>query len=362
MKRIYLIGAVISISIVLVGCQPEEEKKESVPMKQVGARELLTEDFEHWVELQGALESDNDVMLTPQTAGTISRIYVKEGQKVRRGQIIAYMDSDIISSNVEEVQTALENAEYVYDKQVALYERGVGTEFDTTQAYNQVQSLKRKISTLRTQAGKSAVVAPFDGYVEEVYPSQGEVGGPGMPICHLVGLNTIRATAAISESYFRNIGKGSLVSVEVPALDTAIEQEITRVSKYVNPNNRTYQIHIDLDNKNESLVPNLVAKIAVLDKLIEGAKVVESRSIQYDKDGNPYVYWLELKAESDEEASEEDEEATTKYVAHLSFVESLSSYRGMTAIRIIDAIPAKSKIVTIGAEGIQDGEEVVISF
>src|SRR5690606_5339296 len=171
------------------------------------------------------------------------------------------------SKNVEEIQTALDNAEYVYGKQVSLFKKGVGTEFDTTQAYNQVESLRRKISTLRAQAGKSAVVAPFAGYVEEIYPSQGEVGGPQSPICHLVGLKSILATAAISESYYQDITAGSKVKIEIPALDTTImELEISRVSKYVNPNNRTYQIHVDLNNPNDLLVPNLVAKILVRDK------------------------------------------------------------------------------------------------
>ena len=343
MNKSTLIVGVVAVTLASCGeAEKEEEPKALLP--NVQAEEIVVQDFEHWVELQGSLQSENDVMLTPEMGGVIRSIRFKDGDEVKKGQTIAVIDSDIISKNIDEVEVGLENAYFILEKQRALYQKGVGTAFDTTQAYNQVKSLVKKRQTLLAQAGKSIVTAPFSGVIEDVRQKEGEVGAPQIPLCHLVGLTDLTAKASISEAYLKNIGKGSRVQIEIPALDTLVTGlTVDRVSHYVNPMNRTYTVHIDIDNESESLLPNLVTRIKVMDKEIEKALVVPASAVQFDKDGNTYVFRLKEKEDH--------------FVSELIMVDVLSSYNGMNAIDG-EGLSKSDLIVTVGGEGIEDNTEV----
>ena len=156
--------------------------------------------------------------------------------------------------------------------------------------------MNKQLETLRTQAGKSIVTAPFSGVIDEVMPTEGEVGGPQVPICHIIGLEKLTVVGNISESYLKSIQEGSDVEIIIPSLDTTLtDLKIDRVSKYVNPGNRTYKVFVDVENTTGVIIPNLVARIKVKDESIENALTVQSSAIQYNKDGNTYLFTADKK-------------------------------------------------------------------
>ena len=341
-KSTLLIGA----TVVLVACGGEkkvEDKKEVNNLKNVQVEQLKIDDYEHWVSIQGAIEAKEDAMIVPQASGTIRAINVSEGDYVKKGKVIAVIDSDIISKNIQEVETALELAEYALEKQTSLMKKGVGTEFEFKQAENQVKSLESKLETLKTQAGKSVVTAPFEGIVDQVFTSTGELGAPQVPICHLVGLNKLTASGNLSDSYIKNIKEGSVIDVVIPALDTTLKNlSITRASKFVNPKNGTYKVEVALE-KYESIVPNLTVQLKIMDEQIRNVKQINNKALQYDKQGNQYIF-----------VANPVDSTVSKYT-----VEVLSSYNNYSAIKADNLNPG-SAIVIVGGEGIEDKEKVNI--
>jgi len=341
----------LSLGLILGLSSCEEEKKketEIIPLPNVRVNQLIAGDFKHWVELQGTIETSQDVMLTPQVGGTIRRISVVEGQTVRKGQLIAYMDNSIIGSNIAEAEAALDNARYNYNKQEELNKAGVGTKFNFRQTYDQVKISEKRIASLKAQAGKAAVFAPFDGIIDEIYPSVGEVGGPGIPICHLVGVENMTVAASLSESFISKVSEGTKVRVILPALDTVISDlTINRVSRYINPTNRTFTVYVDIPNEQKHIVPNMVAKVQINDATYINALQVDNSSIQYDKNGETYFFRLK---DLGEEA----------YVSEFVRVKRVSSYDGKTVITSDSDLSDGDLIVTDGSEGIQNADTVKI--
>ena len=345
MNKVGIWTGLFALLLLASACEEpaKEEGAEKKPLPNVEAEEVSVETLDHWVELQGTIESAQDVMLTPVMAGTIRRITVEEGQRVRRGQLVAAMDNDVLVKSIVEAEEARNNAFYIWEKQKELMEAGVGNEFEYEQAKNGTKMAQARIDGLRVQAGKAAVFAPFDGVVDEVYPSVGEVGGPGIPICHVIGLKDLRIVASISEAYMKNIGVGSAVKIEVPALEMTFQDTISRVSKYVNPKNRTYKIIIDVDNQDEVLVPNLTVKIKVKDRSAANALIVDNAAIQYDKEGDTHLFKVVRK--------------DTVMTSVLVPVKQILSYNSKTAVEG-DGLKQGDMVVVEGAEGIEDGSKV----
>jgi RND family efflux transporter MFP subunit len=340
----------LGISLSLVACGGAEQKKDkeekTTDDKNVRVEELMQKDFGHWIEVQGNVTSDQDVILSPQTAGIVTKIYVKEGQVVKRGAALASMDNDIVGANIQEVEQQIANADYLYQKQKELYAKGVGTEFDLTNAQNNLKSLLKRRKTLQVQAGKSGIYAPFSGIVDEIYPVQGETAAPGSPVIHLVSLNPLVVKSSVSEAYLNTIKEGTPVKIVFPSIGKTIDTlKVSRVSKYINPENRTYDFYIDIDNTEGTIVPNLTARIYVQDQFQANAKLVPSQAIQYDKNGNSYVFL----------AQGSDTTLVSKKVA----VSTLFSYGNNTVIESA-SLKKGDKIVSEGAEEIEDKDKLNI--
>ena len=178
-------------------------------LPKVSTIETSLSPFEHYFEVQGAVTANKNVMVLPEVGGIIRSIKVDEGQFITQGQVIATFDSDVIVSNEKELEEQLKVAEYMYEKQKTLFEKGVGTELALKQAEGQYLTLKQTLQTIKTQQGKFVLKAPFSGYVEKVFPVVGQLAGPSTPIIQLVDLSDMKITADISESYLGNITKGS---------------------------------------------------------------------------------------------------------------------------------------------------------
>ncbi|MDA9261871.1 efflux RND transporter periplasmic adaptor subunit [Flavobacteriales bacterium] len=246
------------------------------------------------VTFQGSVEADKTIMLGPETQGVIKNIYVKEGQYLSRGKTIAVLDSEIIRQNVKEVEKTLELAEYMLVKQKNLKDQGMGAEANYVQAKNQVESLKTKLSTLKTQASKSNVTAPFSGYVDEIFTKLGEMASPSMPIIRLVNLDKVVVKAEVSEAYLMDIKAGDKVSLNFPSIGKVIENaQISSIGKFINPTNRTFPIQVEIRNSDKSIIPNLLAEVTVEKDFTEEAIIISSSSVLTDSEGEKYAYIFE---------------------------------------------------------------------
>lgn len=325
----------------------EVGKKELKPLVSLG--EVERKNFVHKISVQGNVETDENILINAEMGGTITQVHVKEGQRVSAGQVLVSLDASILSSNMQELETQLEYAKYVLEKQEELKRRGVGSEFDYKAAKNQVDGLKSKMKSLGTQRGKSTIKAPFSGVIDQVYAKNGQLAGPQAPLLRLVNNSQIDITADISEKHLRNIKEGTEVSVSFPNFkDTAVLLKITNIGNFIDPTNRTFRIMSSLKN-NKIFLPNMLAQLEITDIDQKDALVIPSKSILKDQKNKDYVF-VATKVKNNE------------YKLRKAFIQVVEKYNGEAMIQLLsDDLKPGEKVVIDGARGVTEKDIVRIN-
>lgn len=317
-----------------------------LPLVEAMSAEVRT--FKHKVIVQGDIETDQAAMIVAEANGLIKSIPVKEGQRVAKGQILAQIDTEILASNIKELKTQLDFAEYNLEKQNQLFDRGVGTEFELKQAKNQVAGLRSQLNTVQTQSSKSIVRAPYSGVIDEIVTYVGEIASAQSPILRLVNNNEVRVTGNISEHYYRTIKEGSNVEVFIPTLKDTFDLKITSVGNYINPTNRTFRVKADIKN-NTNLLPNMLAEMHITDLVIDSTLVVPAVALLKTQKNESYIFVLKKEGEN--------------YRASQVMIEVISQYQSKAAIRVLGKeIKANDLVVSAGGRGISDGDIVRIEL
>ncbi len=302
--------------------------------------------FNHYVEVQGNVETKQNVLVYPEFQGTLSRVYVKEGQRVSKGQTLARIDDGGLSSQVAQAEAQAALAKTTFERQQRLWDQKIGSEIQYLQAKTQYESAQNVVRQARSQLGKTTVTAPFSGVIDEVVTDQGTVVSPGVALFRIVNLEDMYVTAEIPESYLPTVTKGKKVMVEFPVLGEEIATTVRQTGNYINPANRSFAIEVDVPNKNGRIKPNLTARLLINDYTSENAILIPLNVINENADGEQYVYIASAKANTDIMLAKQKIITTGKSQGDL--------------IEILSGIDSGDKIIVEGARSVKDYQEVKI--
>ncbi len=317
---------------------------ESIPI--VTASSVRVEDFVHKVEVSGIVETDKNAIVTAEASGGIKQIHVKEGQKVSKGQALITVDSEILTSTIDELETSLELAAFMFEKQEKLQEQGVGIEIEYEQAKNQKTGLEKKLKTMRSQKGKTIVRAPFTGIIDDIMVAEGEVATPQFPLLRIVNNDKVTVSASLSEGLLGKVNVGTPVEMLFPSLnDTLINSVVSNKGNYIDPTNRTFKIKVFINN-NKVLLTNQFAKIKVTDFARKGATVIHTDAIIQDTDNNNYVYRITKTGMGE------------KYDVEKVFIKIIKKFDGMACVEA--NLSENDLVVVRGARGITESDQVKI--
>jgi RND family efflux transporter MFP subunit len=251
------------------------------------------EEFKHYLELQGSVETKKNVVITPEMPGILNRVYVKEGDKVVKGQLLAKIDDGGLSQQIASLQIQADLAKTTYDRQSRLWEQKIGSEIQFLQAKSTYESAVESVNQLKQQLAKSNVRAPFSGVVDDVITEQGNVVAAGQTqLIRIVNLEDMYIKTDIPESYITSIVEGKDVEVEFPILGKSIQSKIRQTGNFINPSNRTFNVEIAVPNKDKTIKPNLTARLKINDYTNENAILIPQSIISENASGEQYVYIL----------------------------------------------------------------------
>jgi RND family efflux transporter MFP subunit len=199
------------------------------------------------------------------------------------------LDDSAIINKLAELNTQLNLAKTTFERQSRLWNQKIGSEMQYLQAKTQKESLENSLETLKTQSNKMKIIAPFSGIVDEIFPRNGELTSPQSPIIRLLNLDNVYVEADVTETYLPVIKIGTETIVYFSSLDKEISSKITRIGNYINPDNRSFKTRIDISNTDQSIKPNLLADLKILDFQEEGI-IIPSTLVQKDQKGNNYVF------------------------------------------------------------------------
>ncbi|MGV8946237.1 MAG: efflux RND transporter periplasmic adaptor subunit [Lutibacter sp.] len=247
--------------------------------------------FKHFLEIQGVAKANKNIEISPEMGGTVTAILVKEGQKVQAGQLLIQLDDASIRNSINELNTQLSLAKTTFDRQERLWNQKIGSEMQYLQSKAQKEGLENNLSSLRTQARKMKIIAPFSGIVDEIFPRLGELTSPQMPTVRLLNLDQVYVEADVTETYLPIIKVGTETIVHFTSINKETNSKISQVGDYINPANRSFKIRINIDNKDQSIKPNLLADIKIADFESTGI-IIPATLVQQDQNGNNYVFTI----------------------------------------------------------------------
>ena len=300
--------------------------------------------FSHFVEFQGNVKTKQNVVILSEYNGTLSKVYVKEGQNVVKGQILAKIDDGGLSKQVAQLQAQAELAKTTFERQKKLWEQKIGSEIQYLQAETNAKAAQNSLEQLKVQLGKTNVRAPFSGTIDNVITDQGSIVAAGTQLFRIVNLNSMYVEAEVPEKYITSIKKGTSAKVYLPMLDQTIESNVRQVSNFINPNNRSFTIEVAVPNKNGNVKPNLTSKVSVNDYNNEKAILIPQSVISENANGEEYVYVTSV--------------VDGKTKAKKVIIKTSKSQGGV--IEITNGLTINDELIVEGARSIRNGQLINI--
>ncbi len=251
--------------------------------------------FSSYVDVQGIVKTDKNVTVIPEANGIIKKIFVRSGQNVRVGQVLAKIDDAILRRNLAEIENSLGLAEELFQKQKKLREQNVGTEVQFLESKNRRDGLVASKETLVTQLSKFTVRSPISGKIDEIFPNTGEMASPSSPFARIVSTNSLYVNAEVSEAFYKSVSIGDSIEAYFGTTGQREGLVVSYIGNYINPGNRTFKIGAALPNGNYP--PNTITIIKVRSEYVPNAIVVPSNVLQSDLKGY-YVYIVKGKKAS----------------------------------------------------------------
>jgi membrane fusion protein, multidrug efflux system len=268
----------------------------------VGIDTIQTETFTHYIELQGNVESESVSYITPRAGGgQVRAIYIKRGDRVKRGQLILQLDNTLIkqsaaaaSQNIETLKSQAALAKSVYEKQKNLWEQNIGSEIQLMTAKtnadamaSQLKAAMEQLGMVKDQLAFTSIYSDVDGVAEEVNVKVGELFmGPGQ--IKIVNTTKLKLTAQVPENYAGKVKVGTELTLTFPDIQKTISNKVNVLGNVIDPLNRSFYIESKLPVDN-NFRPNLLAQVKIKDYEKKDAISIPVNLLQNDEKGK-FVY------------------------------------------------------------------------
>lgn len=339
---------ILSAGLLLVACGKKEEA--AAPVQTDAPVEALVSVvkaadtvFTHYLDIQGNVDTRENLIIFPEFSGTLLTLNVTPGQRVSKGQILGRIEDGGLSQQVSQLETQAALAKTTFERQKRLWDQKIGSEMQYLQAETNMISQQKAVQQARAQLAKTIIKAPISGTVDEILTDRGQVVAPGQGIVRIVNLSNMYVSSQVPEAYVGKIKVGTPVKVDITSLNKIYDGKIRQVANNINPANRSFGIEIAVPNNDNLLRPNQVAKLKIADYSKTNAVVVPSNVILQDSDGKQYVFVVDNAGKSS---------GTAKKVSVTS---------GLTAnnlTEITSGLKGGEMVISEGANSVSEGMKV----
>lgn len=295
--------------------------------------------FTHYIEVQGRVDSDQNVDVTAQLPGTIEQVLVKEGQRVSKGQLLAQIDAAAMGSQIQAMKSVVDLNKTMYEKQKKLRAQNVGTEAQFLAAQTQYESSRSQLNSLQSQYNNSRVTSPINGVIDAKFAKEGSMAAPGVPLFRVVGGSENKVVANVAESYITQVKVGQKVKVFFPDLNKEIEGVIANVAQSIDRASRTFQLQVKIQSKD--VRPNMISIVKVQDYTNSKTVTAPVNAIQNSEEGT-FVLVARQKGK--------------QYVASKQLITKGVTYNGKT--EILSGLKEGDLIITTGYQDLVDDQPI----
>jgi len=304
-----------------------------------------TETINHFSKFQGIIKTDQNMILYPEFSGRVSKIYVDEGDVVKKGQALAKIDDGGLYNELKLVESQAKLAKTIYERQSKLWNDKIGSEIQYLEAKTNYEIQNNRLKSITESLAKTTITAPFSGTIDEIFIEEGNlVSPPMMPdqgnAFRIINLNELYVESVIPESFIGKIKKGAEVQVEIPVLNKSFNSTIKHSVSSINQLSRTFKIEVSVPKNDLDLIPNLNVEVNVLDYTNSQAILVPESIVSEDSDNNKFLFTvLNNKAKK-------------------TIVETGYTQNGM--IEITTGLDVNEIVINEGGRIVKDGQNVKI--
>ncbi len=247
--------------------------------------------FNHYLEVQGNVNTKENILVQPEFSGTLTTLNVKAGQRVAKGQILGKVDDAGMSQQLASIENQYALAKTTFERQKNLWDKKIGSEIQFLQAQAQMISAQKSVAQMRAQVAKTVIRAPFSGTIDEVFVERGQVVAPSpQGLMRIVNLSNMYVSTTVPETYIGKLKPGTEVDVFLTSLGKTYKGKVRQVANFINPSNRSFGIEVSVPNPDNLFRPNQVAKLKIIDYTTNNAIVVPTNVVQEDGEHNKFVF------------------------------------------------------------------------
>ena len=318
---------------------------ENEKLTLVSNYEIKEKVFNSYMEAQANLKTRKNVLILPEFQGTLEKIFVYEGQYVKKGKLLAEINDSGLKEQLDQLTIQANFAKENFERTERLWNNNIGSEIQFLKSKTDFESSQKMVEQMKDRLAKTKIYAPFDGEVDEIISNPGSNLIPGVSqILRLVNLDKIYAEASVSEKYISFIEEGTEAIVQVPLLGKEIKSQIIQTGNFINPSNRTFRVEVPVENIDNKIKQNLDAKIKINIYSKKGAVVIPLRIVREDASGRNFVYVM----------NQDIKEGV--YVTTKTFI-SLGN-KNNTDVEVTEGLKIGDMLVLEGASIVEDSQRV----
>ena len=293
-KRTYYTKQINDLSLELENINSAIDALGGTEKRQlITAFKSKTQPFEHQLEVQANIKTRQNVLIYPEFAGRLIKLNVEEGQKVKKGTLLAIIEDAGLKDQLDQIKLQLDLTKTTFERTKRLWDQKIGSEMMYLEAQTRYKAAKKQVSQIRQQLAKTKIYAPFSGVIDEIPARLGSNLIPGVtPVLRIVNLNSMFAESDVPENYLPNITKGSKATVTIPALNLVQKTQVHQTGNFISATNRTFRVEARLENPEGIIKPNLNARLSIIDYYNPEAIMIPLRVIRENANGQPYVFIL----------------------------------------------------------------------
>ncbi len=308
--------------------------------------------FTHYLELQGNVMTKQNVLIYPEMGGLLQKVYVTEGQRVAKGDLLATIDDGGLQQQLAQTEATAELAKTTYERQKRLWDQKIGSEIQYLQAKTDYLAKKNAVEQLKKQLDKAKITAPFDGVIDDVIKEEGTIVAPGQgaEVFRIVNLNNMYIQTDVPETYVKSITKGKEVVINFPILGTTVDSKIRQAGNFINPANRTFKVEIPVPSNSKNVKPNLTARLKINDYTNDDAILIPLSIISENAQGQQYVYAV----------TGIQKKGNVTYGKAVQKIIKVGKTQG-DDIEVLEGINVGDQIIDAGARTVKNNQEVKIT-
>ena len=314
-------------------------KKEKI--KFITVAPLAITAFNSYIELQGGVVADDEFYINARVPGSITKVYIKVGDRVTAGQVVAEIDNEMLFSQLDELKKRYELASDIFQKTEALWKQNIGSEVQYLSAKNNKEALEKSMATIQKSSEMYQIKSPISGVVDEVQMKPGSGAAPGLPLAKIVNFSKLKVRVDAPETYAGRLRVGNSVQVQFPDIKKEVTSKISYIGAGVNPANRTVKVEIPLRSNESGLLPNMASVVKVSNYSNDKAMVIPINLVQKDLANQDFVM-----------------------IEAAGFAKRVNIKMGQQYgenCEVLTGLKAGDKLVMVGYQDLNDGDKVSIN-